>query len=84
VAKKKSCTRGFAACAGFFFHHLCRNSHVPKFAHTGMLYSIQFNSIQFIQYLFRYLVLFMQIPFAEASGEVFPKRGRKATKTLVN
>jgi hypothetical protein len=21
-----------------FFHHLCRISHVPKFAHTGMLY----------------------------------------------
>jgi hypothetical protein len=30
VAKKKSCR--------IFFHHLCRNSHVPKFAHTGMLY----------------------------------------------
>jgi hypothetical protein len=45
VVKKKSCTSGeaasagFAACAGFFFHHFCRISHVPKFAHTGMLYS---------------------------------------------
>jgi hypothetical protein len=37
ISLKKSCTCGFAACAGFFFHHLCRNSHVPKFAHARML-----------------------------------------------
>ena len=38
VVKKKSCTSGEAASAGFFFCHACRNSHVPIFAHTGKIF----------------------------------------------